>query len=306
MWTKRGEAQIVIGETKYSFLRYVALGVGLLLLLFPSKVPPQVCVLDVGQGDGIFVRTYEGKNLFIDGGSSDMKEVGSYCILPFLKKKGITHMDYWFISHLDEDHVSGFFELLDANYAIQCVVVSEATSKEPEYEAFAKRLVQHEVEVKIWKQGDGWQLGRDKVICLNPGLADRDISSNDASLMLWIQLDAWNGIFMGDSTEGAEKELLQCWNDGKMRKIGFSSLQVDFYKCNHHGSKGSSCGEFLEEINPKVTAISCGRENRYGHPHPETIKRLEKYAPEAEVYRTDQSGQITLWVGAGKVEEKCV
>ncbi len=305
-WTKRGEAQIVVGETKYSFLRYFALGIGLLVLLFPAKAPTQVCVLDVGQGDGIFVRTSEEMNLFIDGGSSDIKNVGTYCILPFLKKKGITHMDYWFISHLDEDHISGFLELLEANYDIRCVVVSEATSKTPNYVEFAKRLMEHEIPVRIWRMGDGWQLGRDKVLCLNPSLADKEIASNDASLMLWIQLDEWSGIFMGDSTEIAEKELIQCWKDGKIKKIGVSSLQVDFYKCNHHGSNGSSCGEFIEGIKPKVTAISCGRENRYGHPHPETIKRFEMYAPEVEVYRTDQSGQITLWVGAGKVEEKCV
>ena len=69
-------------------------------------------MVDVGQGDGILV--VGDNNYFFDGGSTDVKNVGTYRILPFLKYKGIDHIDYWFVSHADMDHVSGVFEVLES------------------------------------------------------------------------------------------------------------------------------------------------------------------------------------------------
>ena len=79
----------------------------LLFLLFPQKKSFEIDFLDVGQGDGIYLCTGGGTSMFIDGGSTDVKQVGKYRILPFLKAKGVSEISYWFVSHTDTDHVSG-------------------------------------------------------------------------------------------------------------------------------------------------------------------------------------------------------
>ena len=101
---------------------FLALG----MILFLRESPRfEIDVLDMGQGDGIFIQTEEGEHFFVDGGSSDVKQVGIYRILPFLKSKGIASIKGWILSHADQDHISGFLELLEAGYPIEYVIVGE-------------------------------------------------------------------------------------------------------------------------------------------------------------------------------------
>lgn len=96
-----------------------------MVLLLREKPQFEINVLDVGQGDGIFIQTEEGEHFFVDGGSSDVKQVGAYRILPFLKAKGIASVKGWMVSHADQDHISGLVELLEEGYPIEYLIVAD-------------------------------------------------------------------------------------------------------------------------------------------------------------------------------------
>ena len=96
-----------------------------LCIFWPKAKDFEITFLDVGQGDGIYISAGDGTTYFIDGGSSNVNEVGRNRILPFLKAKGIQSIDYWFVSHMDKDHVSGLYEVLENGYTVENIVLSE-------------------------------------------------------------------------------------------------------------------------------------------------------------------------------------
>ncbi len=130
---------------------------GILLLAFLCHVPHggfEVSILDVGQGDGAFLRTSEGVTCFVDGGSTDISGVGSGRMLPFLKSKGVRRIDYWLLSHLDEDHVSGFYEVIEAGFSVGHVVLAERCVRDGAWERLIRTLKQYEVPLLAVDAGD--------------------------------------------------------------------------------------------------------------------------------------------------------
>ncbi len=96
-----------------------------LLIIIPEKRPFEIDILDVGQGDGIFISSGDGASFFMDGGSTTKNKLAEYTLEPFLKYKGVKHIDYWFLSHMDLDHVSGLIDLLAVGYKVDHIVISE-------------------------------------------------------------------------------------------------------------------------------------------------------------------------------------
>lgn len=291
-------------------LRVIGLAVLFLLLVFPQKQPQEIVVMDVGQGDGTFLRTKEKLAVFVDGGSSNVKGVGTYRILPFLKAKGVRKMDYWLVSHGDLDHISGLLEVLESGYQVEHLVVSEwAFLNETESENMQKLLAladQTDTPVLMVAAGDLLQMTETRISFLWPQRESEGTSdTNDNSLVFLYEDEDFRGIFAGDISSETEKALVKAYveydseNDGSeqhwgqmMQGAGENLLDVDFYKVNHHGSKYSSCEEWLAALSPKVATISCSAKNSYGHPHEETLGRLQE--AEAIVYRTDEVGAITI------------
>lgn len=272
--------------------RIVGMFVLIVLMLSAPRDTFTLSVLDVGQGDGIYLCTNEGEHIFIDGGSSDVSQVGKYRILPFLKENGIRHIDYWFVSHADEDHISGLKEVLESGYQVENLILSKAATmqkdeKTMELIAFAEL---YDTNILYMKAGESLMLKESEIKCLAPmgnmvGTEDR----NALSLVLMYQDKQFRGLFTGDISETEEKQLLEskvCQN-------------VDFYKVSHHGSKFSSSEEFLDIIQPDMAVISCGKENRYGHPHKETLERLD--AVGCRVWITAKCGQIKISVDKGMI-----
>ena len=355
-------------------LRISGMAALFLLLVFPQKQPQEIVVLDVGQGDGTFLRTKEKAAVFVDGGSSNIKSVGTYRILPFLKAKGVRKIDYWLVSHGDLDHISGLLEVLESGYPVEHLVVSEwAFSNEAETENMQKLLAladQMDTPVLTVAAGDLLQMAETKISFLWPQReSEGTTDTNDNSLVFLYEDEAFRGIFAGDISSETEKALVKTYveynsetarseehwgqmaqgaeeecmehviqgageecmeKDVQGEKEGCAEmvmqrtgenctrkviqgteecveqvsavteyqkdkknlLDVDFYKVNHHGSKYSSCEEWLAALSPKVATISCSRKNSYGHPHEETLERLQE--AETIVYRTDEVGAITI------------
>ena len=277
----------------YSVQRAACTAVLLAILLVKPKTAGELDILDVGQGDGIFYRFESGTCIFIDGGSSDRKQLGENVILPFLKYNGVPGISYWFVSHADSDHISGLSEVIDSGYTIEHIVVAEAAAKEAAMEELVLKAKEAGIDVCLMSKGDSIEINAasglrntakeetNGVMCLYPGTADTASDRNDMCLVLKLTDGAFSGIFGGDIPAEVEKELVAEY--GK-------ELSVDFYKANHHGSKYSGSKEWIEALSPRWAAVSCAAENRYGHPADEAMERLTD--AKCRIFYTMQSGQI--------------
>ena len=282
------------GTKKYGTKKYIAgIAAVLIMLIFVrEKKQFEIDILDVGQGDGIFIQGEEGNHFFIDGGSSDIKKVGKYRILPFLKSRGIWSIKGWIVSHADSDHISGLKELLEEGYPVETLIVAKVIDQD---EAGKDLLnIASESGCKILYVTPGMQFGTENMrfTVLHPGeeeeqLENSEIDRNGMSLVVSLEYHGFTGVFTGDIGEESEQELLK-----KKCIETYGMKNVDFYKAAHHGSNGSNCQEFLDAVSPKVTAISCGEGNSYGHPGEDAVERIKKAG--SLIFCTMDTGQIKV------------
>lgn len=250
----------------------------------------EVDILDVGQGDGSYVCTANGTTMFIDGGSLDVPDVGDNRILPFLKYKGVKGIDYWFVSHTDQDHISGLTEVLESGYPVRHLVFAAAVRENEKTVELAGVAQEAGTKVVYMQAGDVLVAGSARLRCLYPTAGEQREDINELSLVLRLEEDGSSCLFTGDISSEVEKELLA---SGAIE-------EVDFLKAAHHGSKYSNSYEFLQALQPKIVSISCGENNRYGHPGEETLERLNQV--DSKILRTDQNGEIRIMVKASDVE----
>lgn len=244
-------------------------------------------MLDIGQGDCLVVEEKSGANILIDGGSSDVSQVGKYRIVPYLKSHGISKIDYAFISHGDKDHTSGVLEILldrkELEIEIGCLVLTKFAMTDEVYEELLSAAKQSNTRVLLIGSGDRFTRGETEITCMYPAMED-EASGNDQSMVLVMECGGIKTLFTGDLTE--EKEWVVKWED------------VDVLKVAHHGSRYSTGIPFLEQCRPETAIISAGEKNSYGHPHGETLERLEQYG--IKTFLTAEKGAITIRYGKGK------
>ena len=273
----------------------------LVLIIYPKPQPKEITFLDVGQGDGIFISTGENINYFIDGGSAFSDSLGEYTILPFLKSKGISKVNYWFVSHADKDHISGLTEVLESGYRVEHLVVSRFAAEDENMFKLISIAKDAGTEIVYMQAGDALLTPETKMICIYPGETDLEANSeflkdrNDSSLVLKLyfedfgEIDGFTALFSGDISCDVEEVLLA---QGRLPKVWL-------YKAAHHGSKYSNALETIQGLAPRVTVISCGRNNSYGHPHADTLDRLLETG--VKVYRTDEAGAIQIRIDGDEV-----
>ncbi len=260
----------------------------ILILFFPKTAGHelQITNLDVGQGDCSVIRA-EGMVILIDGGSSDVSQVGKYRISKYLKYCGIGEIDYIFITHSDSDHVSGLLEILEdgdhMGFDIGAVVIPDIEKRDENYEELSGVVRQSGVPLKKMKTGDVLQAGGLVLQCLHPTRDYLWQSENDYSLVLQLEYGGFRGLFTGDLEEAGETAIEGLLED------------VDYLKVGHHGSKGSSSQVFLDKLRPETAVISAGKGNRYGHPTKEALGRLTSAG--AKIYSTIDSGAVMVTVG---------
>lgn len=265
------------------FLWVVLIFTGCLMGIHPGG-NLQVTVLDVGQGDGIFLRGPKGQTYFIDGGSSDVDQVGKYRIEPFLKSQGVGTLDYVFLSHGDADHCNGMIEMLErksVGVRIQNLVLPMGYEKDETLQNIAELAYENDVKVFVIKPQEKLLEGDLTITCLHPKEGD-SLDGNATSMVLDIEYGEFSFLSTGDAEKEGET-LLQKRMQGK---------SYDVLKVAHHGSMYSTTEEFLEIVNPKIAIISAGKDNLYGHPHYETLVRLKKIG--CRLYETEKNGAITL------------
>ncbi len=288
------------------------------VLLFACR-PAQgnsVTFLDVGQGDCILVRTASGENFLFDCGSSSRKGVGKYLLLPYLKYEGIRNIDAIFLSHPDADHVNGAVELLETGGENNITVgqlLLPAIPQEARQEQLgdlerAAREASQEAPVPVGylRAGMGFRCGSAAFTCVHPGEGPGTEDVNAYSECFYVEFRESARDSQDGGGEAAGWTLLLT---GDVQNEGETALQeeleardirdITVLKAAHHGSKNSTPKGLLERLSPRLTVISSGRNNRYGHPHAELLKRLEESG--TAIVQTAQQGAITVDFSRGGI-----
>ena len=268
-----------------------AAGFSLLIvsLFFLTKHPleNEITMLDVGQGESIFLRDVTGKTILIDvGGKAEYdKKIEKWqektttsnaqrTLIPYLKSRGVAKIDQLVLTNTDKGHIGDLLEVTKA-FRVGEILVSKGSMKQKE---FVAELQATQTKVRSVTAGENLPIFGSQLEVLSP----RKIGDggHEDSLVLYGKLLDKHFLFTGNLEEKGEKELLKYYSD----------LEVDVLKVGQHGSKKSSSSSFLEQLKPELTLISVGKNNRTKLPHQETLTRLEGI--NSKVYRTDQHGAI--------------
>ncbi|MDR2043775.1 MAG: ComEC/Rec2 family competence protein [Clostridium sp.] len=294
--------------------KQIWLAAAVLVLGFRFRSGLAIDFLDVGQGDCICIQTETGEVYLFDGGSSSRRQIGKYAILPYLKQQGITYLDAVFISHPDTDHYSGILELLEMGeehgIAIGKMVLPAiaADSRRQEFEGLlggegsggeggnageGESAGEPAVPVCYMAAGSAWNSKDISFLCLHPPDGYEAADANAYSLCYLVEAGDFSLLLTGDVEGKGEERLLL-----ELAERRIENLTV--LKVAHHGSRNSTSQAFLDQLDPAVAVISCGRNNSYGHPHKELLQRLEETG--AAVFLTSASGAVRVRVEEGKME----
>jgi competence protein ComEC len=279
----------------------------LLLLFLRVNLPKGIMInsLDVSQGDGTVIFC-DGNVAMIDGGSKDITRLYEYRIKPFFKSMGIRHIHTVFISHTDQDHISGILDCLRSmpvatgsdtramkNYQGEITIGQLVVPKLNTYDESFLELIaiakDKQVEVVYLEAGEVYQLQDMTFTSLHPSMDFVGEDKNSSSMVLLASYQNFDGLFTGDIDAVAEQVIILKYQELLKRN------EIEFLKVAHHGSKYSSSMEFLEVVSPQIAVISAGKNNTYGHPHQETLERLKDIG--CTVYVTKESGAVSTGRG---------
>jgi competence protein ComEC len=243
-----------------------------------------VVFADVGQGDATIVRTPSGKCYMFDFGPLNGSDL-NFSARPYasiLQVEGIDRMEAGFITHLHRDHYGSAFSAAFSDKVNTIYTVGDRTSDEFAY-SLDSIVRTKEIAVRTLNTGETIELDQGvKLYVLGPDSTGRvDHINNDRSLVLKIVYGSSSILLLGDIEQQAEKELVSRYGE---------FVRSDVVKVAHHGSISSSTSELVHAASPKYAVISCGRNNRFGHPHRKVVSRWLRRG--AEVLRTDLSGAI--------------
>ena len=291
-------SQIILKkQRKFDFkIRLAVIGISILSGFFIYYTPSKgldIQFMDVGQGDGIFIKADDGTTITIDGGSSDVKNVAKYRMIPCIKASGTGVIDYAVITHADKDHISGIEEILNMNtengLTIRNLVMPHVSYEDEAYDELLTAAKTKGIQVLYIKEGDIMKLGKVEIKCIHPDGKYISDNRNDYSTVLSLKYENFSALFTGDIPAEIEKSIIN--------KI---DNNYTILKVAHHGSKYSSDMEFLKKVMPAYSVISVGEDNSYGHPGTETINKLKSL--NSKILRTDLSGEIEIFSKENNME----
>ena len=259
---------------------------GLLMVWVKHPLTNEVTMVDVGQGDSIFLRSMKGDTILIDVGGkvtfgskekwqeASQTSNAEKTLIPYLQARGVSQIDHLVLTHTDTDHI-GDLEEVAKRFKIKEISVSQGALTKP---SFVKRLRTLKCPVRTLKAGDNLPMMGSKLQVLYPNKVG-DGGNND-SIVLYGKLLGSSFLFTGDLEKEGEEELM----------VSYPNLKASVLKAGHHGSKGSSSEAFLDQLQPSLALVSAGENNRYKHPNDETLERFKER--HIKVLRTDQNGAI--------------
>jgi len=237
-----------------------------------------VYFLDVGQGDSLFIKTPDGKQVLIDGGPNNLviQKLGE--LMPFYDRD----IDVLVITHTDSDHITGLIEVLE-RYDFNLIIRSNILCKTTLCLALNEKIDKEEAQVWFVDSGDILDLGHETLLNILYPFDNNiyDGKPNNNSVVAKLNYGESSLLLTGDIEKKVESKLF------------YSELDISakFLKIAHHGSKTSSSELFLNTVSPSFAFIEVG-DNRFGHPDEDVLARLEKRG--ITYYRTDKDGDIHL------------
>ncbi len=237
----------------------------------------EVSYLDVGQGDSAYIRVNDFDILIDAGPKSDSDR-----LLEQLKAKNIDDFEMIIATHPHEDHIGGMADVFQ-QYDVESFYMPSVTHTTKTFENMVKAVSNEGIKIQTIKEGMKFDLGTGAKIDVYSPIYESYEEFNDYSPIMKLTFGETELIFTGDAEAHAEADVVAKYPD---------NLKADVLKFGHHGSSTSSTEEFLQSVSPEYGIISCGADNKYGHPHRETLDKISKY--NIKSYRTDTQGQITL------------
>lgn len=249
--------------------------------VLPPDGELQIVMLNIGQGDAIYIRTPSGYDILVDGGPDRtvIHELGT--VMPPYDHT----LDMVIASHPDADHIAGLAELTDS-YRVDTYIhsgVVKETGFARELDNWGQQYGTHVLEAYR-----GWRLQIEEGLWLDfihPAPPNFHAEVNDDSVMFVLHYNEFTALFTGDAAVEVEEEIIEYYGP-----TASEILNVDLLKVGHHGSRTSTSQELLDMATPETALISVGWQNKFGHPHPEPMDRLEEMVP--HIYRTDLQGRI--------------
>jgi len=263
-------------------------------------------ILDVGQGDSIFLVSPQGKTMLIDGGGAfrgfpgheehNSTDPGEEAVSPYLWSRGFKTIDIVVLTHAHQDHLGGLTAILENFKVGELWIGREVDSRAlAQLESVAK---QRGTQIKHEIRGQTFEWDGVEGQFLWPEFSATETASaakNNDSLVLRLKFGDRTLLFPGDAEKAVERSMLS-ENDE-------ATMHADVLKIGHHGSKNSTTTDFLSAVNPQLAIISSGEGNPYGHPSPEVLDRLE--AAGVRTLRTDTNGAIHILTDGKKIEVNC-
>lgn len=279
---------------------------GIFLIRLPGEL--NVTMLDVGQGECVGIETREHHVYLVDAGSTSKKKTGQYQIIPWLKYIGTRSVEGIFITHWDEDHISALGELLEwsksSRVKIRRIFLPDVALKDEVLETLLQQIEEANVSVEYLSAGEHMTDGALQISCLHPYAKKVPEDRNDASLVLRLSQGDFQMLLTGDLEKSGEDWLVEQARPAveQPQPAAQNPLRCTILDAGHHGASNATGEALLDLAQPELVLISCGKNNRYGHPAPETLKRLEERG--IRWYSTAEVGAIQVQVGKKKVKIK--
>ena len=239
----------------------------------------EVYFFDVGQGDAIFIETPNKKQILIDGGPDKT-------ILEKLNKEMFFYdktIDLLILTHPDADHITGLVSVLEY-YDIKYILTSGVEKDTAVYKEWRNLIKEKNIFLILAQSGQKIFLDQDiflEIIWPEQSLVESfSKNTNNVSVVGKLVYRDVEFLLTGDIEKKVENHLVN-------QNL---NLESDILKAPHHGSKTSSSFNFIKAVNPQISVISVGRDNRYNHPNNEVLGRLK----ESLIYRTDKNGDIKI------------
>ena len=251
----------------------------------------QVSILDVGQGESIFIEFPNRETMILDGGGfyKSSLDVGKMVVAPFLWYQGIGHIDYLAASHSDQDHISGLESLVDL-FSIGHFLDGFSGLNDSRIDRLKQKTLSKQAVLVSLQPGVPLNIGEVRLTSLHPGpefilqtvVNRKNKVGNELSLVLRLEYREFSMLLTGDIGKSTEEYLIR----------QAAPLKADFLKSPHHGSKYSNSSSFINTVKPQAVIFSSGYLNWMHHPHPEVVERYKSAG--AKIWRTDLNGSIHI------------
>lgn len=248
---------------------------------YRSEGELNVHFLDVGQGLAVLAES-DGHYMLYDGGDRNQ----SSFVVSYLKEQGVDQLDYVVVSHYDADHLSGVIGALET-FSVEKILAPDYEHDSKLYQSFVQKVKNSGKTVEYPEVGDQYLLGSSTMTVLAPEEIVDDANQN--SVVVKVEQGETSFLLTGDAEHKSEEKMCASGLD----------LDATVLSLGHHGSAGSTSWEFLQETVPEYAVISCGEDNKYGHPAADTMEKLESM--EIDIFRTDKQGTIIASTDGGEI-----